>query len=160
MLPTEMHPNEVQHYASPILVKNREFYATITSERLIIEGGPSPREFKVSSIVSADPCKLETGEPGLRLVVSTPDGQKEMVWGFPVANVFKAGEQEAWTDQIAKVTGEEKPFSEGKERLQNRRLRLHHCGALHLNRRADQPCLLRMFLQAAFDRTLSRAKRS
>ena len=114
MLPTEMHPNEVQHYASPILVKNREFYATITSERLIIEGGPSPREFKVSSIVSADPCKLETGEPGLRLVVSTPDGQKEMIWGFPVANVFKAGEQEAWTDQIAKVTGEEKPFSEGK----------------------------------------------
>ncbi|HKL97966.1 MAG TPA: hypothetical protein VJ857_04800, partial [Methanocorpusculum sp.] len=114
MPPIEMHANEVQHYASPILVKNREFYATITSERLIIEGGPSPREFKVSSIFSAGPCKLETGEPGLRLVISTPDGQKEMIWGFPVANVFKAGEQEAWTDQIAKVTGEEKPFSEGK----------------------------------------------
>ncbi len=111
MPPVEMHANEVRHYASPILVKNRQFFATLTSERLIIEGGPSPREFKVSSILSAHPCKLETGEPGLKLIVSTPDGQKEMIWGFPVGNVFKAGEQEAWIDQIAKVSGV-KPFAE------------------------------------------------
>lgn len=113
MPPVEMHANEVQHYASPILVKNRQFFATLTSERLIIEGGPSPREFKVSSILSAHPCKLETGEPGLKLIVSTPDGQKEMIWGFPVDPKFKAGEQEAWVDQIARVGGE-KPFAEGK----------------------------------------------
>ncbi len=113
MPPVEMHANEVRHYASPILVKNRQFFATLTSERLIIEGGPSPREFKVSSILSAHPCKLETGEPGLKLIVSTPDGQKEMIWGFPVDQKFKAGEQEAWVDQIAR-TGGEKPFAEGK----------------------------------------------
>ena len=112
MSPVEMHANEVQHYASPILVKNRQFFATLTSERLIIEGGPSPREFKVSSILSAESSRLGSGEPGLKLIVSTPEGQKEMVWAFPVGNVFKAGEQEAWLDQIAKVSGE-KPFAEG-----------------------------------------------
>lgn len=112
MSPVEMHANEVRHYASPILVKSRQFFATLTSERLIVEGGPSPREFKVSSILSASPCKLDTGEPGLKLIVSTPDGQKEMIWGFPVGNAFKIGEQEAWTDQITKVSGV-KPFAEG-----------------------------------------------
>jgi len=113
MSPVEMHANEVRHYASPILVKSRQFFATLTSERLIIEGGPSPREFKVSSILSASPHTLETGEPGLKLIVSTPNGQKEMIWGFPVGNAFKIGEQEAWTDQIARVSGI-KPFAEGK----------------------------------------------
>ena len=112
MSPVEMHANEVQHYASPILVKNRQFFATLTSERLIVEGGPSPREFKVSSILSAEPCRLESGEPGLKLVVSTPEGQKEMIWAFPVGNVFKAGEQQAWLDQITEAGGE-KPFAEG-----------------------------------------------
>ncbi len=112
MPPVEMHANEVRHYASPILVKSRQFFATLTSERLIIEGGPSTREFKVSSILSASPCKLETGEPGLKLIISTPEGQKEMIWGFPVGNAFKIGEQEAWTDQITKVNGV-KPFAEG-----------------------------------------------
>ena len=34
MPPVEMHANEVQHYASPILVKNRQFFATLTSERI------------------------------------------------------------------------------------------------------------------------------
>ena len=113
MPPVEMHANEVQHYASPILVKSRQFFATLTSDRLIIEGGPSPREFKVSSILSATPCKLETGEPGLKLIISTPEGQKEMIWGFPVGNAFKVGEQEAWIDQIGKVSGV-KPFAEAK----------------------------------------------
>lgn len=108
-----MHANEVQHYASPILVKNRQFFATLTSERLIIEGGPSPREFKVSSILFAEPCRLESGEPGLKLVVSTPEGQKEMIWAFPVGNMFKSGEQEAWLDQITEACGV-KPFAEGK----------------------------------------------
>ncbi|WP_319379033.1 Yip1 family protein [uncultured Methanocorpusculum sp.] len=111
-----MHANEVQHYASPILVKSRQFFATLTSERLIIDGGPSPREFKVSSILSANPCKLESGEPGLKLILSTPDGQKEMIWGFPVDPKFKAGEQEAWTDQISRVSGD-KPFAEGKSEI-------------------------------------------
>ncbi len=114
MSPVEMHANEVQHYASPILVKSRQFFATLTSERLIIEGGPSPREFKVSSILSASPCKLETGEPGLKLIISTPEGQKEMIWGFPVGNVFKTGEQEAWIDQIGRVSGV-KPFAAAGE---------------------------------------------
>lgn len=114
MSPVEMHANEVQHYASPILVKSRQFFATLTSERLIIEGGPTPREFKVSSIISASPCKLETGEPGLKLIISTPDGQKEMIWGFPVGNVFKAGEQEAWIDQVGRVSGV-KPFAAAGE---------------------------------------------
>ena len=74
MSPFEMHANEVQQYTSPILVKNRQYLATLTSERLIIEGGPSDREFKVSSILSARPYVLDDRSPGLLIVVFTPSG--------------------------------------------------------------------------------------
>ena len=110
MSPFEMHAHEVQHYASPVMVKNRQYLATLTSERLIIEGGPSDREFKISSILSARKCFLGNHEPGLMLAISTPYGQKEMVWGFPVGDVFKTGEQEAWIEHIGEVTGD-KPFA-------------------------------------------------
>ncbi len=110
MSPFEMHAHEVQHYASPVLVKNRQYLATLTSERLIIEGGSSDREFRISSILSARPCDLGNHEPGLMLVISTPSGQKEMIWGFPVGDVFKTGEQGAWIEHIGEVIGD-KPFA-------------------------------------------------
>ncbi|MDO5845405.1 MAG: hypothetical protein Q4Q04_00630 [Methanocorpusculum sp.] len=105
-----MRNGEVQYYASPILVKNQEYYATLTNERLIIEGSASPREFRVSSIIAASPARLSDNEPGLNLIFSTPSGQREMVWTFPLEPVFKAGEQEAWLSNIAKVVGD-KPFA-------------------------------------------------
>ena len=110
MSPFEMHAHEVQQYTSPVLVKNRQYLATLTSERLIIEGGPSDREFKVSSILSVSPYVMDGREPGLMIVVSTPSGQKEMIWGFPVRDVFKVGEQQAWVEHITEAIGE-KPFA-------------------------------------------------
>ncbi len=104
-----MHNGEVQYYASPVLVKSQRYYATLTNERLVIEGGASPREFKVSSILAAYPERLDNKDPGLKLVLATPSGQKEMVWAFPLEPVFQAGEQEAWLSNIARVSGD-KPF--------------------------------------------------
>ena len=109
MSPVEMHDGEVRYYSSPVMVKTQQYTATLTSERLIIEGGSAPREFKVTNIVTAEPAILEKGEPGLKLVVSTPSGQKEMLWSFPVGEAFRSGEQQAWVDQIRKASGE-KPF--------------------------------------------------
>lgn len=110
MSSVDMHPYEVRYYASPVLIKNREFYATLTSERLIIEGS-STREFRISSIDKAYPQKLENNEPGLRLVISTPAGKKEIIFAFPVDAIFKAGEQEAWVENISKATGD-RPFEQ------------------------------------------------
>lgn len=110
MSPADMHPSEVQYYASPILVKNQEYYATLTSERLVIEGAAS-REFKVSSIDGAYPEKIDNNEPGLKIVISTPSGKKDMIWGFPVDSIFKAGEQDAWISNISKAIGD-KPFEQ------------------------------------------------
>ncbi len=110
MSPVEMHAGEVRYYSSPVMVKNQQYTGTLTSERLIIEGGSAPREFKITNVSSADPITLPSGEPGLKLVLSTPNGQKEMVWSFPVGDIFKAGEQQAWVDQIRKAVGD-KPFA-------------------------------------------------
>lgn len=110
MSPVEMHEGEVRYYSSPVMVKTQQYTGTLTSERLIIEGGSAPREFKVTNIVAADPITLPSSEPGLKIVLSTPNGQKEMVWSFPVGDIFKAGEQQAWVDQIRKAIGD-KPFA-------------------------------------------------
>ncbi|MDU9376391.1 hypothetical protein McpSp1_10050 [Methanocorpusculaceae archaeon Sp1] len=110
MSPVEMHAGEVRYYSSPVMVKNQQYTGTLTSERLIIDGGSAPREFKITNISAADPITLPSGEPGLKLVLSTPTGQKEMVWSFPVGDIFKAGEQQAWVNQIRKAVGE-KPFA-------------------------------------------------
>ena len=96
MSPVEMHEGEVRYYSSPIMVKNQQYTGTITSERLIIEGGSAPREFRITNIVSANPVILPSNEPGLKIVLSTQNGHKEMVWSFPVGEIFKAGEQQAW----------------------------------------------------------------
>lgn len=109
MSPVAMRSREVQYYASPILVKSQEYYATLTNERLIIEGAGAPREFRISSIIAAAPVALADKEPGLNIIFSTPSGQREMVWAFPVGAVFKAGEQEAWLSNISKASGD-KPF--------------------------------------------------
>lgn len=110
MSPVEMHAGEIRYYSSPIMVKTQQYTGTLTSERLIIEGGTAPREFKITTIVTADPVTLPSGEPGLKIVLSTPTCQKEMVWSFPVGDIFKAGERQAWVDQIRKVIGD-KPFA-------------------------------------------------
>lgn len=110
MSPVEMHAGEVRYYSSPVMVKTQQYTSTLTSERLIIEGGSAPREFKMTNIASADPVTLPNGEPGLKLMLSTPNGQKEMIWSFPVGDIFKAGEQQAWVDHIQKAIGT-KPFA-------------------------------------------------
>lgn len=110
MSPVAMHNGEVRYYSSPILVKSQQYVATLTSERLIIEGGLAPREFKVTNIVIAEPAIIGANEPGLKIILSTPNGQKEMVWGFPVGEVFKSGEQQAWIEHINEARGE-KPFA-------------------------------------------------
>lgn len=110
MSPVEMHAGEVRYYSSLVMVKTQQYTGTLTSERLIIEGGSAPREFKMTNIASAGPVTLPSGEPGLRLMLSTPNGQKEMIWSFPVGDIFKAGEQQAWVDHIQKAIGT-KPFA-------------------------------------------------
>ncbi|MCQ2355580.1 MAG: YIP1 family protein [Methanocorpusculum sp.] len=110
MSPVEMHEGEVRYYSSPVMVKTQQYTGTLTSERLIIEGGTAPREFKITNIVGADPITLPSNEPGLKIVLSTPNGRKEMVWSFPVGDIFKAGEQQAWVDQIRKAIGD-RPFA-------------------------------------------------
>ncbi|MCZ9312586.1 MAG: YIP1 family protein [Methanocorpusculum sp.] len=110
MSPVEMHEDEVRYYSSPVMVKTQQYMGTLTSERLIIEGGSAPREFKITNIVGAEPITLPSNEPGLKIVLSTPGGHKEMVWSFPVGDIFKAGEQQAWVDQIRKAIGD-KPFA-------------------------------------------------
>lgn len=105
MSPVEMHTNEVQFYASPILVKNQQYSATLTNERLILEGNGPTREFKVTSLVSAKPVTAGYSEPAVEITLSTPSGQKEMIWTFPVDPVFKAGEQSAWVENIEKASG-------------------------------------------------------
>ncbi|MDR3102416.1 MAG: YIP1 family protein [Methanocalculaceae archaeon] len=110
MSPIEMHEGEVRYYSSPIMVKTQPYIGTLTSERLIIENGSAPREFKITNIAAANPVTLPSGEPGLKLVLSTPTGQKEMIWSFPVGDTFMAGEQQAWVNQIHKAVGD-KPFA-------------------------------------------------
>lgn len=106
MSPVEMHEGEVRYYSSPVMVKTQHYTGTLTSERLIIEGETAPREFKITNIVGADPITLPSNEPGLKIVLSTPNGRKEMVWSFPVGDIFKAGEQQAWVDHIRKAIGD------------------------------------------------------
>ncbi|MDO5844851.1 MAG: Yip1 family protein [Methanocorpusculum sp.] len=119
-----------QYYASPILVKNQQYYATLTSERLIIEGG-NTREFRVSAIDGAYPAKLENNEPGLKIVISTQGGKKDMLWGFPVDGIFKAGEQDAWINNISKAIGD-KPFEQ-----QNPAARVQQSAAFDTNTQAQ-----------------------
>ena len=111
MSPVSLQNGEVQYYASPVLVKNIRYHATLTNLRLIIEGSVS-REFRVGNIVAAYPAVLDGNEPGLRLILATQTGQKEMIWSFPLGDVFKKGEQEAWLAAIQKTVGD-KPFAEG-----------------------------------------------
>ncbi|HJJ47732.1 MAG TPA: Yip1 family protein [Methanocorpusculum sp.] len=105
MSPVEMHANEVQIYASPILVKGQQYYATLTSERLILEGNGPTREFKATSLDTPRAVTTGNNEPGVEVVLSTPSGRKEMIWTFPVDSVFKAGEQSAWIENIEKASG-------------------------------------------------------
>lgn len=100
-----MHNDEVQYYASPILVKNQQYFATLTNERLIIEG-PTSREFKTSAILAAHPTILDDHDPAVKLIIATPSGQKEMLWTFPVNPSFKEGERDAWVSAVQKVLGE------------------------------------------------------
>lgn len=106
-----LQDGEFQYYASPILVKNNQYYATLTNQRLIIEGS-NTREFRVSSLLGAFPEQVEGDEPGLKLVISTPTSQKEMMWRFPVEDTFKLGEQQAWIDAVTKALGK-RPFVSG-----------------------------------------------
>lgn len=100
-----MRNDEVQYYASPILVKNQKYFATLTSTRLIIEGAVS-REFKTTSLLAAYPEPLDNHEPGMKLVIATKSGQKEMIWSFPVNPAFREGERDAWISNITEIIGE------------------------------------------------------
>ncbi|HJJ38789.1 MAG TPA: Yip1 family protein [Methanocorpusculum sp.] len=111
MTPAVLQNGEVQYYASPVLVKNNQYYATLTNQRLIFEGATT-REFKVISIQAIYPELIENGDPGVKLIISTPKGQRDMILSFPVDSMFKAGEQQAWIDAVNKVVGE-KPFASG-----------------------------------------------
>ena len=111
MTPVTLQEGECQYYASPILVKNNRYYATLSNLRLIIDGAAT-REFKVSAIQGAFPELIEGKEPGLKLIIATPSGQKDMIWSFPLEDQFKAGEQQAWIDAINNAVGE-KPFASG-----------------------------------------------
>ncbi|HJJ42110.1 MAG TPA: hypothetical protein O0W90_02190, partial [Methanocorpusculum sp.] len=120
MSPVDMKNGEVQYYASPILVKNQKFYATLTSERLVLEGDAPRREFRVSSIVAAYAVTLEAHEPGLNLVIATPNGHKEMIWSFPTDSRFKEGDRDAWISNFAKVAGDSfnseiQPYAEAEK---------------------------------------------
>lgn len=111
MTPAVLQDGEVQYYASPVLVKNNQYYATLTNQRLIFEGAVT-REFKVISIQAVYPELIENGNPGIKLIISTSTGQRDMILGFPVDPMFKAGEQQAWIDAVNKAVGE-KPFASG-----------------------------------------------
>ncbi|HJJ36704.1 MAG TPA: Yip1 family protein [Methanocorpusculum sp.] len=111
MTPSALPEGEFQYYASPILVKNNRFYATLTNLRLIIEGSNS-RDFKVASIRGAFPENVGGKEPGLKISISTPTGHKDMIWSFPIDEKFKVAEQQAWIDAITKAIGD-KPFATG-----------------------------------------------
>ena len=100
-----MHDGEVQHYASSILVKGQQYFATLTNERLIIEG-PTSREFKTTSIIAAYPIPLQDREPAVKIIFATPAGQKEMIWTFPCSEHFREGERDAWVDNITNIVGE------------------------------------------------------
>ena len=100
-----MHDGEVQHYASSILVKGKQYFATLTNERLIIEG-PTSREFKTTSIIAAYPIPLQDREPAVKIIFATPAGQKEMIWTFPCSEQFREGERDAWVDNITNIVGE------------------------------------------------------
>lgn len=120
MSPVDMKNGEVQYYASPILVKNQKFYATLTSERLVLDGDAPRREFRVSSIVAAYAVTLEAHEPGLNLVIATPNGHKEMIWSFPTDSRFKEGDRDAWISNFAKVAGDSfnseiQPYAEAEK---------------------------------------------
>ncbi|MBR4117479.1 MAG: hypothetical protein IKK56_01135 [Methanocorpusculum sp.] len=105
MSPVSMHDGEVQHYASSILVKGQQYFATLTNERLIIEG-PTSREFKTTSIIAAYPIPLQDREPAVKIIFATPAGQKEMIWTFPCSEQFREGERDAWVDNITNIVGE------------------------------------------------------
>ena len=100
-----MHDGEVQHYASSILVKGQQYFATLTNERLIIEG-PTSHEFKTTSIIAAYPIPLQDREPAVKIIFATPAGQKEMIWTFPCSEQFREGERDAWVDNITNIVGE------------------------------------------------------
>ncbi len=105
MSPEPMHNDEVQYYASPVIIKNQEYFATLTNMRLLIEG-PTSREFKTSAILAAHPIPLDEQEPAVKIIFSTPAGQKEMIWTFPVETSFKEGERDAWVAAIQEIIGE------------------------------------------------------
>ncbi len=111
MTPAALQDGEVQYYTSPILVKNNRYYATLTNLRLIVEGA-TVRDFKVTSIRGAFPELVGNKEPGLKISISTPTGHKDMIWTFPLDDLFKKAEQEAWIEAVKKVVGE-KPFAMG-----------------------------------------------
>ena len=111
MTPAALQDGEVQYYASSVLVKKEQYYATLTDQRLIIEG-PKTHEFKAASIQGAYPERLDGGEPGLKLIISTPKGQRDMIWAFPLDAKFKEGEQTAWINAVKRATGD-KPFASG-----------------------------------------------
>ncbi len=119
MSPVTMHNDEVQYYASPIQVKEQQYFATLTSERLIIEGATS-REFPLSSLLAAYPEPLKDHEPGVKVLIASPSGQKEMIWSFPVPAQFREGEQEAWISNIMKVVGDN-PLAVQKEKAEETR---------------------------------------
>ncbi|MBE6506740.1 MAG: YIP1 family protein [Methanocorpusculum parvum] len=100
-----MHDDEVQHYASSILVKGQQYFATLTNERLVIDG-PTSREFKTTAILAAYPIPLQEREPAVKIVFATPAGQKEMIWTFPCSEQFREGERDAWVDSITNIIGE------------------------------------------------------
>ena len=112
MTPAALKDGEVQYYASPVLVKNTRYYATLTNRRLLIEG-PKTHEFSVTDIQGAYPELLEGKDPGLKLIISTRRGQRDIIFAFPLEEKFKKGEQTAWTEAVEKATGGEKPFASG-----------------------------------------------
>jgi len=114
MSPVPLQNGEVQYYASPVLVKNNRYNATLTNQRLILEGNNN-REFRVANIVAAYPEMINGTEPGVKLIIATPTGQKEMIWSFPLDNIFKKGEQDAWITAIQKTAGDN-PFTEENNR--------------------------------------------
>ena len=111
MTPAALRDGEVQYYASPVLVKKTQYYATLTNQRLLIEG-PKTHEFSVTSLQGAYPELLEGLDHGLKLIISTPKGQRDMIWAFPVEDKFKQGETDSWIAAVNKAMGD-KPFASG-----------------------------------------------
>ncbi|HJJ90778.1 MAG TPA: Yip1 family protein [Methanocorpusculum sp.] len=103
MSPLTIHDGEVQYYSSLIKVKNQRYTSTLTSERLVIEDGIKPREFKVKDIVEVLAITLPNNEPGLKIVLTSKNGKKEMIWAFLDDVRSKEREQKAWVNWFQKM---------------------------------------------------------